>query len=136
MNVTPVSYVRLLRSARQWYEDGYYSEAVILLQTSAELFAEQVFTALCRRRDLEYLRPQLERLLFNNYNLAQDKVSSLYQALAEDDLKQQPFWSRYKAHNELRNDIVHDGRAATKLECEQSLRAVTDLIDHLKTVSG
>ncbi len=132
--ITP--YARLQHSAEAWHTEGYYSESIILLQTAVELFTEQTFDHLCRQRNIQYLRDQLERLLFNNYNLAHDKVVSLYEALAGDEIRQQSFWSEFKKHAELRNDIVHDGRNATKAESERSLRAVSELIDYVKTANS
>jgi hypothetical protein len=128
----PMSFYRgVLDSARQRHEQGHYNEAIILLQTGVELFTEQTFDQLCHKRQIEYLQPQLERLLFNNYNLGHDKVVSLYEALSEDKLRQAPFWTDFKRHVELRNDIVHQGREATQDESQASIRAVEQLIDHI-----
>jgi hypothetical protein len=128
-------YRSVLDSAQQRHEQGHYNEAIILLQTGIELFTEQTFGALFIRRDIKYLQPQLERLLFNNYNLGHDKVASLYDALSEDHLREQDFWSTFKQHVELRNDIVHQGAEATKAEAERSIRVVEEIIAHIQKVT-
>jgi hypothetical protein len=124
-------YIKLIDSAKQWHEQGHYKEAVILAQTGAELFTEQTFGELYRRRDIQYLQPQIQRLLFNNYSLGSDKVVSLYEALSGDDLRAQPFWSTFKQHTELRNDIVHQGREATEADAKHSIAVVEELIGHI-----
>ncbi len=129
-------YLSFIDSAQQWHEQGHYKEAIVLLQTGAELFTEQVFSQLCRQRHIEYLRSQLERLLFNNYNLGHDKVVSLYETLSEDEIRRQPFWPAFKEHTERRNDIVHDGREVSQEESERSIAAVQALIVHVSQVNG
>src|SRR5688500_9316231 len=96
-------HLSMINSAKHWHEQGQYKESIILLQTGMEIFTEQIFDFLCRHRQIEYLQPQLERLLFNNYNLGHDKVASLYEALSEDELRKTPFWATFKQHVELRN---------------------------------
>ncbi len=124
-------HLNLIDSAKQWHDQGHYKEAIILLQTGVELFTEQVFGQLYRQRHIEYLQPQLERLLFNNYSLGSDKVASLYEALSEDNLREQPFWSTFKQHVELRNDIVHQGGDATREQSERSIHVIEQLIAHV-----
>ncbi len=126
----------LLDSARARLQDGHTNEAIVIAQTAAELFAEETFNLLYERRGIADLKRVIGRLLYENYNLAHDRVASLYEGLSGDQIKQRPFWSRYKDHNELRNDIVHDGRIATPEEAEASLGVVEELIAHLERATS
>jgi hypothetical protein len=127
-------YSSLLDSAKEHHKNGDYQESIILAQTAAELFVERAFDSLFERRNIEYLQKAVERLLYHNYNLGHDKTASLYEALSADHITKQPFWSQYKAHTELRNDIVHQGRTAISEDSSRSLKAVQDLIDHISGV--
>ncbi len=126
----PKPYEVLLNSAQAAHDEGDYKIAVILAQTSLEIFTESVLAALYRKRDIMYLKPEFEHLLIN-YNLANAKVSSLYMTLSGDDINQAPFWSAVQQHIVLRNDLVHEGRDATPEESSRSLQAIGSLIEHV-----
>lgn len=119
-------------SARSRLDDGHPNEAIVIAQTAAELYTEEVFDRLYERRGITDLKRVLGRLLYENYNLGHDRVATLYEALSGDPIKHADFWSQYKAHNELRNDIVHDGRIATVEEAEASLHTVEALLARLE----
>jgi hypothetical protein len=125
-------YEALLASAEVWHEQDQYKEAVIMAQTSLELFTEKVLGHLYKARNIEYLKPAFESLLIN-YNIGNSKVSRLYMALSEDSaIKQQPFWSAIADHVQLRNDLVHEGQDASEEQSRRSLDAVRALIAHIK----
>src|SRR5476649_925307 len=90
-------YRNLLGEATAAHEQNQYKEAVILAQTSLELFTEKVLGHLYVVRDIVYLKAQFEHLLIN-YNIVNAKVSGLYIALSGDQIKQEPFWSALVAH--------------------------------------
>lgn len=123
-------YQNLLAAAESPHEQGQSKEAVILAQTAIELFTEKTLGELYSVRDINYLKAEFEHLLIN-YNIGNAKVSGLYVALAEDDIKQAPFWSDFIAHTELRNDLVHEGKDATEKQSRESLDAVAALIEHV-----
>lgn len=127
-------YQNLLSAAEAAHEQGQYKEAVILAQTSVELFVEKVLGRLYEARQIGYLKTEFEHLLIN-YNIGNAKVSGLYIALSEDPIKQAPFWSSFIAHTELRNALVHEGVDATEQQSRASLDSVTALIDHVGTIN-
>jgi hypothetical protein len=127
-------YQNLLAAAQAAHDQGQYKEAVILGQTAVELFTEKVLGQLYTGRHVEFLKTSFEHLLIN-YNLGNDKVSRLYIALSEDPIKQAPFWSRFVAHTELRNDLVHEGKDATLMQSRASLDTIGALIEHIKTAN-
>lgn len=124
-------YENLLNAAETAFAEGQAKESVILAQTAVELFTEKVLGELYVRRGVEYLKAPFENLLIN-YNIGNNKVSKLYIALAEDDIKQTDFWAPFVAHTELRNALVHDGVEATLEQARASLEAVTALISHVQ----
>jgi hypothetical protein len=123
-------YRNLLDSAMAAHEQNQYKEAVILAQTSLELFTEKILGHLYVVRDIVYLKAEFEHLLIN-YNLVNAKVSGLYIALSGDQIKQEPFWSALADHTELRNALVHEGEDATHDQSRNSLDAVARLIEHV-----
>ncbi|HVQ44211.1 MAG TPA: hypothetical protein VMT30_04575 [Candidatus Saccharimonadia bacterium] len=128
--MSPEPYQNLLAAAQAEHDHGHYKEAVILAQTAVEIFTEKALRQLYQARRLEYLKATFEHLLIN-YNIGNTKVSQLYIALSNDDIKQAPFWSRFIAHTELRNELVHEGKDATEAQSRASLEAVKALIDHV-----
>jgi len=129
---TSQPYLSLLESAQNRHDHGDYQEAVILAQTATEIFMEQVFDRLFARRDIEYLQLPVERLLYRNFSLGHDKVANLYEALSGDAIRRLPLWSAYKEHTELRNDVIHQGRAVDAGQSARSLESVRALIDHVR----
>jgi|GEM_PF-2623904 hypothetical protein len=129
-------YLTLLNAARQQYDAGDYQEVVVLAQTAIELFTEQVFDYLFAKKDIQYLQKPVERLLYRNFNLAHGKVAGLYEALSGDKIYNEPIWSQYKEHTELRNDIVHQGREINAAQATHSLKVVEDLICHIGNATG
>jgi hypothetical protein len=125
-------YLSLLKAAHEQHDHGDYQEAIILAQTAVEIFIEQVFDCLFTKRGIEYLQAPVERLLYRNFSLGHDKVANLYEALSGDAIRQLPLWSQYKAHTELRNDVVHQGREVDAEQSQHSLDSVQALIDHVR----
>jgi hypothetical protein len=82
------------------------------------------------KREVQFLTGTFDRLLIN-YNIANAKVSGLYMDLSGDPINQAPFWSRFTAHSELRNDLVHEGKLATEAQAKASLEVVAALIAHV-----
>lgn len=125
-------YENLLNAAETAFAEGQAKESVILAQTAVELFTEKILGELYVSRHIEYLKLPFENLLIN-YNIGNAKVSRLYAALAEDDIKQAEFWSAFVAHTELRNALVHEGIEATTEQARASLEAVSALIGHVRS---
>ncbi|GAC1372586.1 MAG: hypothetical protein NVSMB39_6850 [Candidatus Saccharimonadales bacterium] len=125
-------YENLLHAAETAFSEGQAKESVILAQTAVELFTEKTLGELYVRRNVEYLKAPFENLLIN-YNIGNNKVSKLYIALADDDIKQTDFWAAFIAHTELRNALVHEAAEATTAQARASLEAVTALIAHVQS---
>src|SRR3954466_1671938 len=124
-------YENLLNAAETAFAEGQAKESVILAQTAVELFTEKTLGELYVARHIEYLKAPFENLLIN-YNIGNAKVSRLYMALAEDDIKQADFWAAFIAHTELRNALVHEAAEATTEQARASLESVSALISHVR----
>lgn len=129
-------YFNILAAAKSRHEEGNFQEAVILAQTAVEIFMERIYDRLFAKRNITDLQLPIERLLYRNYNLGHDKVVSLYEALANDEIRKAPFWPSFKMHNELRNDVVHQGRLVTKEESAKSMAVIDELIAHVIEAVG
>ena len=125
-------YENLMNAAETAFAEGQAKESVILAQTAVELFTEKTLGELYTQRDIEYLKAPFENLLIN-YNIGNSKVSKLYIALADDDIKQADFWAAFIAHTELRNALVHEAAEATIEQARASLESVSALIAHVRT---
>jgi len=70
--------------------------------------------------------------LLPSYNLANDRVRSLYNAATGGEIQKQPFWQQFKDSATRRNKAVHEGKIATKAEAEASFNAASSLVAYLK----
>lgn len=83
------------------------------------------------------------------FNLADDRVRRIWNAIASDAIQDEPFWNDFQKHVHRRNDVVHTGttrdvpgnrespfREVTKADAEESINAARKLIEHIMTVLG
>ena len=82
-------------------------------------------------KGIQYLEEPVVDLL-NGYNLANQRIRNLYTALTGDKIQNQPFWEKYKESAVRRNRIIHRGATVGKAEAEESIKAASDLVHHLK----
>jgi hypothetical protein len=123
----------LLALARQLIQEGRHQLAVVVAQMASEVLAEQVLAARLERRNLGELEKWIDWRTPSS-NLSSEIVLKLYVALTGDQIQEQPFWGDYKAHVELRNDIVHGGRQVDLATAEKSVEVVSKLLQHLAAV--
>ncbi len=128
-------YINLFSAAEAAHDQKQYKEAIILAQIAVELFTEKTLRHLYVTRHIEYLKSSFEHFLIN-YNIGNSKVSQLYIALSNDDIRQAPFWRAFIDHTELRNDLIHEGRDASEAQSRASLAAVAALIKHIQKVAA
>ena len=72
--------------------------------------------------------------LLPSYNLANEKVRTLYVALTADPIQQQFFWSEYKVVVKLRNKAVHAGNRLQESQAQMALRVAKLVVKHLQSV--
>jgi hypothetical protein len=119
---------RSLGTAKQ----GDFEIAVVTAHMAAEIVTEQTFTALLQHRRVADLDPVLRDLL-PSYSLGNEKVQAVYEALSGDTIGQNAFWERFKRHAVRRKRVVHDRLRVSRDEAEESVAAVSELVNHLRS---
>jgi hypothetical protein len=124
----------LLTTAKQLSDQGQYSVAVIVAHMACEVAVERALTRAFAARKITYLEGPVEAFL-SGYNLNNERIRKLYNALARDAIEAQPFWAPFKASADRRNSIMHGGHIATRPDAESSHKAASDLVAYLSKVS-
>jgi hypothetical protein len=121
----------LLTFARKLIDDDQFSIAVVVSHMACEIAAERSVSESFVKKGIQYLEDPVINLL-NGYNFANDKTRELYTALTGDEIQKQPFWQKFKESGTRRNHIIHWGRVVRKAEAEDSFKAASDFVAHLK----
>ena len=125
--------MQLLEAAADMVSRGRYEVSVVTSQMACEVCAERVFRAYFLGRGVSFLDEAVDDLL-PSYNLANEKVRTLYVALTADPIQQQFFWSEYKVVVKLRNKAVHAGNRLQESQAQMALRVAKLVVKHLQSV--
>jgi hypothetical protein len=131
MKVFP--HTSLLQLARTLAQQGFHSQAVITAQTACEVYTEAVITRLIRARGIADLHEAIDSMI-PNYNLANERVRRLYDALSSDRIQETEFWQRFKTHVERRHEAAHQGKGLSADVASASCQVAEELIRHLESV--
>ena len=129
----PLYHQVLLDTSQRLITEGEYQVGVVTAQMACEVYTEQIFAEMFKKKKLVFLEEAVGSLL-PNYNLGNDKVRKFYTALSGDAIQDAPFWLKFKEGVTLRNGAVHRGSRITKQQAEDSYQAFEDLINHVKAV--
>jgi hypothetical protein len=121
----------LLTTARGLIADEEFNVAVVVAHLACEIGVERALTRAFEEQDTAFLGESAEDML-PCYNLANDRVRHLYNAVTGNEIQRQTFWPAFRDSATRRNQAVHEGRALTKAEAEASLKAATDLVAFLR----
>jgi hypothetical protein len=121
----------LLATAWELMAKGEFSIGVVVAHMACEISTERALSRAFMTQGIGYLEESIEELL-PGYNLANDRVRKLYNAVTGDQIQTQSFWQAFKESATRRNQAVHNGRIATKAEAEASFKAASDLVAYLK----
>ena len=121
----------LLNAAKDLILNGQFSISVVVAHMACEISTERALSQAFAEKAIGYLEEPVEDLL-PGYNLANDRVRNIYNALKGDEIQKQFFWQEFKQSAALRNKVIHQGKIATKSEAEASLKAATELVEYLK----
>lgn len=121
----------LLTAAKDLILNGQFSIAVVVAHMACEISTERALSQAFAAKGIGYLEEPVEELL-PGYNLANDRVRDIYNALKGDEIQKQSFWQAFKQSATLRNKVIHQGKIATKSEAETSVKAATELVSYLK----
>ena len=121
---------RLLETARELFEKEHYNEAVMMAYMACAIATERSFAeALAAKKSQS--PEEAANYLPGGDNLANERTRELYTALTGDVIQEQPFWQQFKKFVNLRNQIVHSRKTASRAEAEVSLKAASSLVRHL-----
>ena len=121
----------LLTTAQGLIAGGDFSIAVVVAHMACEISAERALSRTFAAKGIEYLGESVGDLL-PGYNLANERVRNLYNALTGDQIQKQSFWKAFKESASRRNAAVHKGSIMTKEEAEASYKAASDLVAYLQ----
>ncbi|HEV7427756.1 MAG TPA: hypothetical protein VGQ46_15445 [Thermoanaerobaculia bacterium] len=131
-DLTAVTYPQALLEYAKALTAGDRPEiAVVVAHMAAEIAAERTFTEVFRQQNLEHLEEAVTEF-FQSCNLANDRVRRLYVAMSGDRIEQAPFWGDFKTSSLRRNKIVHGGERCSVDAANESVAAVTALVEHLR----
>ena len=122
---------KLLTAAQNLIEKGEFSIAVVVAHMACEISVERAISRAFKAKGIDYLEQPIEDLL-PSYNLANDRVRSLYNAATGGEIQKEPFWQQFKESATRRNKAVHEGKIATKAEAEAAFNAASSLVAYLK----
>ena len=125
--------MQLLEAAADMVTRGRYEVSVVTSQMACEVCAERIFRAYFFGRGISFLDEAVDNLL-PSYNLASEKVRTLYVALTGDPIQQQFFWSEYKVVVKLRNKAIHAGNRLQESQAQMVLRVAKLVVKHLQSV--
>jgi len=121
----------LLTKAQELIVKGDFSIAVVVAHMACEISVERAISRAFADRGIGYLEESVEELL-PGYNLANESVRNLYNALTGDQIQNQSFWKSFKESATRRNKAVHEGSIVVKADAETSHKAASDLVAYLK----
>ena len=126
---------QLLEAAAEMAARGRHEVAVVTAQMACEVCTERVLRAHFASTGAAFLEEAVDDLL-PSYNLANDKVRSVYSALTQDPIHQQFFWSEYKILVSIRNKAVHSGKRVQESQSQLVLRVARLVVKHLQVVES
>jgi hypothetical protein len=124
---------RLLRVARSFIDQGEvdFGIAVVVAHMACEIATERSLSDAFAAKGMQDFYDWV-RSLNCGYNLANPRVRGLYTTLTGDEVQQRSFWQQFKESATRRNNIIHRGATTGKTEAEESHKAASDLVAHLK----
>jgi hypothetical protein len=121
----------LLSVSRRFIDQGDFSIAVVVAHMACEVATERRLSEAFATKGIDYLEDAVTDF-FSGYNLSNDKIRNLYVVLTGDHVHDAPFWSNFKVSSARRNKIIHEALSVGATEAEESYKAATDFLTHLR----
>jgi hypothetical protein len=121
----------LLAKSQDLIAKNEFNIAIVVTHMACEIAAERAISRAFAAKGMEVLKEPVFDLL-SGYNLANDRIRNLYNAVTGSEIQKQPFWQAFKESATRRNKSVHKGAAVTEAEAKDSYKAASDLVAHLK----
>ncbi|MGO9752267.1 MAG: hypothetical protein ACLP8S_04330 [Solirubrobacteraceae bacterium] len=116
-------------------KEGHAGPAAVLAQSVAEGYFQEAMDALFEAQGHGAILSSIKKAV-RDFQLSRKDHLGLYTAMTGDSLTQAPFWVRYQAGVQLRNEWVHGpvhGYSDEDAEgTEEFILAVLDLIRHVE----
>jgi hypothetical protein len=126
---------QLLAAASSMVDQGRHEVSVVTSQMACEICTERVLRTYFKIKAVQFLENAVDDLM-PSYNLANDKVRHVYQALTDDPINREFFWSEYKTMVSIRNKAVHAGGRVQKSQAQLVLRVARLVVKHLQAVEA
>lgn len=130
LTITPYSET-LLAKSQELIAKGEFNIAVVVAHMACEISVERAISRAFVDKGIEYLEDPIFALM-SGYNLANERIRNLYNAMTGREVQKEPFWQAFKESATRRNKTVHKGGSVTKAEVEETFKAATDLVAYLK----
>jgi hypothetical protein len=126
----------LLDDAKRLRDAGHHEAAIVTAQTACEVFMAVLLSRALRDKvGDDAIAGYITGSLRNNYNPNSNNGSlkKLYEVLFGKSLrpKGDQLWSAFDEDVDRRNRIVHRGQFANEDDANESIKAVTAVIEHL-----
>ncbi|MGH7172516.1 MAG: hypothetical protein ACRELG_19730 [Gemmataceae bacterium] len=130
--LTYISYPeKLLEAAKGLINQDEFSIAVVVAHMACEISVQRALSRAFNLKGMGHVEEPIDDLL-PSYNLANDRLRKLYNAVTGDEIQKQTFWQKYKQSARRRNKAVHEGSIATASEARDSFSAASSLVAYLK----
>jgi len=133
--VEGATYPRILLSIAKFLlaknDDKLCGLATILAHMACDVAIERSLSDTFARKGFPSLGDSVTDAL-NGYNLADDKVRTLYASLAEDAIQEQPFWDGFLRSAKRRDAVIRKGLIVGRADAEESVKTAGDILEHLK----
>ena len=123
----------LLKLSQKLIDQNEHSVAIVVAHTACEVSVENALSRAYAARRLQDIEEAVNAFLTGGYNLGNERIRKLYDALTGNEVQKEPFWEAFKKSSERRNKAVHKGIKFTQVEAEESFKAATDLIGYLRS---
>lgn len=131
-NIEVISYPKnLLAVADALIEQSHWNIATVVGHMACEVATERAFDSAYSDRNIDDLAEAIEGLL-PGYNMANDKIRKLYNAVTKKQIETEPFWKDFVDSSKRRNAIVHKSHIASEQEARATLDACRAFCEHLK----
>jgi hypothetical protein len=125
----------LLDTAHRLAQDSQFEVATIVCHVACEFVVESAFTRAFAQNNLRHLEdPVLEFL--NGFNLANERIRTLYTALTGDAIQNEPFWTEFTASAKRRNKCAHGSSPVVREVAQRSLEAAYAFVHHVRPFAG
>jgi phage FluMu protein Com len=121
----------LLETAKGLIASGEPSIATVVIHMACEVAVERVLSQAFNSRRITGDLEEAISAMFPSYNLSNDRIRDLFNALHGREIQNESFWPAFKQSATRRNKIIHNGATATEAEANTSHSTAVLLLKYL-----